>query len=258
MNEAKESRAGTFNRAAEAYDEVRPGYPDALIEDVIRLSGIPEGGRILEIGSGTGQATQPFAVHGYRMLCLEIGDQLAALAARRFAAWENVEIQMGSFEDWDPGGLKFDLVIAATSFHWIDPEIRWTKTASVLKPKGSLAAFSNTHVRRDEGFFAENDEIYRTCAPTLWAARGEGDIWRVQETGSDLFEEPVERKYPWQAEYDARNYIRLLETYSDHIRLPRREREDLFQGIRELINDGYQGSITKHYESVLSVRMKRE
>jgi len=257
MNEAEESRAGTFNRAAEAYDEVRPGYPDALVEDVILLSGIPEGGSILEIGCGTGQATRPFADRGYRMLCLEIGDRLAALAARRFVNWDNVEIRVGSFEDWEPGGRTFDLVIAATSFHWVDPEIRWTKTASVLKPKGPLAIFSNTHVRRDEGFFAENDEIYRTCAPSLWSARTGGDISQVAETGSDLFEEPVERKYPWQAEYDAETYIRLLSTYSDHIRLPDREREALLEGIANLINGRYHGRVTKHYESVLSVRTKR-
>jgi hypothetical protein len=29
------------------YDEMRPGYPDALIADLIVLSAIPPGGRIL-------------------------------------------------------------------------------------------------------------------------------------------------------------------------------------------------------------------
>jgi SAM-dependent methyltransferase len=257
MTDAKMSRASTFNRAAEAYDEVRPGYPDALIEEVVRLSGIREGGAVLEIGCGTGQATQPFAERGYRMLCLEAGDRLAALAARRFADRGHVEIRAISFEDWDPGDSRFDLVIAATSFHWVDPEIRWTKTASVLKPKGSLAIFSNTHVRKDEGFFTEADGIYRTCAPAMWAAQEKKDFQPAPEAGSNLFGEPVERKYPWEAEYDAPTYLRLLSTYSDHIRLPDGEREALFGGIRKLINDKYDGRIVKHYESVLMIRMRR-
>src|SRR5215210_4042068 len=44
----------TFDEAASLYDEVRPGYPEDLFDDIISLSGIPARGRILEIGCGTG------------------------------------------------------------------------------------------------------------------------------------------------------------------------------------------------------------
>jgi len=37
----------TFDEAALLYDEVRPGYPEDLFDDVVALSGIPAGGRIL-------------------------------------------------------------------------------------------------------------------------------------------------------------------------------------------------------------------
>ena len=60
-----------------------------------------------------------------------------------------------SFEAWKPGGRTFDLVLAATSFHWVDPGVRFTKAAAVLRPHGALAVFANQHVRTDEGFFAE-------------------------------------------------------------------------------------------------------
>jgi ubiquinone/menaquinone biosynthesis C-methylase UbiE len=62
------SLKSSFNDVARLYDQTRPGYPEALIEDAIRLSGIPSGGRILEIGCGPGKATLPFARRGYRML----------------------------------------------------------------------------------------------------------------------------------------------------------------------------------------------
>ena len=55
----------TFNTSAEWYDQIRPGYPEALVDDVISLSAIPEDGRILEIGCGTGKATEMFASRGY-------------------------------------------------------------------------------------------------------------------------------------------------------------------------------------------------
>ncbi|MCP4423480.1 MAG: SAM-dependent methyltransferase, partial [Chloroflexi bacterium] len=70
-----------FDEAAELYDEVRPSYPEALVEDVVALSGIGKNGRILEVGPGPGTATLPFAQRGYRMLAIELGEHLAALAA---------------------------------------------------------------------------------------------------------------------------------------------------------------------------------
>jgi ubiquinone/menaquinone biosynthesis C-methylase UbiE len=61
MAEARDRLRTIFDEAVSLYDEVRPGYPEDLFDDVISLSGIPAGGRILEIGCGTGQATVPVA-----------------------------------------------------------------------------------------------------------------------------------------------------------------------------------------------------
>src|ERR671917_2255842 len=90
----------TFDEAASLYDEVRPGYPGELFDDVVSLSGIPAGGRILEIGCGTGQATVPFARRGYRILCVELGENLAAVARKNLAGFPLVEERTGDFESY--------------------------------------------------------------------------------------------------------------------------------------------------------------
>ena len=95
----------TFDEAALLYDEVRPGYPYALFADVVSLSGIPSGGRILEIRCGTGQATVPFARRGYRILCVELGENLAAVARRNLASYPRAEVQTEDFEEWPIGRL---------------------------------------------------------------------------------------------------------------------------------------------------------
>ena len=81
---------GIFDQAAQDYNEVRPGYPQLLVDDIIALSHLPAGGRILEIGCGTGQATLPFARRGYAMFCLDIGKDLAAIAARKCMPFPNL------------------------------------------------------------------------------------------------------------------------------------------------------------------------
>jgi len=72
-----------FDEAAQLYDKARPSYPQQLVEDVMFYANLPSDGRILEIGCGTGQATCLFARHGYRMLCVEPGPNLVALAKEK-------------------------------------------------------------------------------------------------------------------------------------------------------------------------------
>src|SRR5262245_17855886 len=112
-----------FDQVAAEYDAIRPGYPEPLIEDIISMSNLPADGLILEVGCGTGQATIPFAQRGYHMTCLDIGAALAALAAQNCRAYPEVQIQVASFETWEGNPDTFDLIISATAFHWIPPEV---------------------------------------------------------------------------------------------------------------------------------------
>ena len=61
------SKRVAFEEVADLYQEVRPGYPEELVEDILSLSGIASDGRILEIGCGPGNATVAFARRGYRV-----------------------------------------------------------------------------------------------------------------------------------------------------------------------------------------------
>jgi ubiquinone/menaquinone biosynthesis C-methylase UbiE len=255
MRKAIEYLRTTFNDSAEWYDRVRPGYPEALVEDVISLSGISRGGQILEIGCGTGKATELFACRGYAMLCLEIGTDLAAVARQKFRDSENIQITVSSFEEWESGGRVFDLVIAATSFHWVDSAIAYVKSAEMLRPNGSLAVFWNTHIRQDEGFFLRVQDIYRAYAPSMMTTNNPNDY---EPLGTAVFGDTIVKSYKWAVEYKAKEYIDLLGTYSDHISLPAVDRSNLFSGIADLVNREYGGKVLKHYETVLKLRRKRE
>ena len=255
MSSNRERTGNSFNLIAEEYDSVRSSYPSALVDDAISLTDLPMDGRILEIGCGTGKASELFAAKGYALECLDVGADLAAVATEKLNDYKNVQVKVTSFEDWDSDRNLYDLVLAAASFHWIDPQIRFTKSASILKQTGALALFSNSHVRKGEGFFSRVQDVYRIHAPSMARiAKERKKLWTEPVIGEDLFNEPLCRKYPWVAEYRAEEYITLLGTYSDHISLPEDERSKLFEEITKLIQDEYAGVVQKHYEAVLILR----
>ncbi len=212
MTGERERLRSTFDGAALLYDEVRPGYPEALFEDVVSLSGTPAGGRVLEVGCGTGQATLPFARRGYEILCVELGENLATVARRNLAEYPGIEVRVGDFEEYPLPESYFDLVVSATAFHWLDPAVAYPKAARYLKPGGSLALFWNEHVHSDAsgGFFEATQRIYASEAPEIFDGdyggppRPEDLPDRTGEIeGSRLFGPVVRRSFRWDQAYDA-------------------------------------------------------
>ena len=241
----------TFNTAPTLYEDVRPGYPEELIQDIVELSGINDHSRILEVGCGTGKATQPFAEHGYEVLCLDIGADLIAVAKEKLKTFPNVSFVEQGFEKWE-SDREFDLIISATAFHWVDPKVRYLKASEVLKSDGFLAVFSNQHVRKEEGFFTESQSLYDKYYLPLTVDRPPTHATDIP--GVEAFQDPIKRVYPWSQTYTSEQYIKLLGTYSGHIALPDKNKRLLFEGIANLIETKYNGRVTKHYEAVLDLR----
>jgi SAM-dependent methyltransferase len=256
----------TFDQDALLYDQARPGYPEALFDDIVTLAALPPAGRLLEIGCGTGQATRPLAQRGYHMLCIELGANMAAQARRNLAAYPLVNIQTAAFEGWPVEEAAFDLTLSATAFHWIDPAISYQKTAQALKPSGAIALFWHLHVQSEAShrFFEEVEQIYRQQIPEqeekygtlLWPHEITEPVKaEIEQTG--LFGDVTVRRYQWDETYDAASYLRLLDTYSNHRILESHRRDRLYHDIAHLINTRYDGQITKGYLAILYIAQRK-
>jgi SAM-dependent methyltransferase len=127
-------RAGAFGSAADRYDRYRPRYPQSLVAALVA----DHGARALDVGAGTGIASAQLMEAGAEVLAVEPDPRMAALAAGK-----GVHVEQATFEDWQPAGRTYDLVVFAQSFHWMQPERALTKVASILKPGGRLALLSN-------------------------------------------------------------------------------------------------------------------
>jgi len=124
---------------------------------------------VLEIGCGTGQATVPLAERGYRIVAVELGTDMAAVARRNLAAFDAVEVVTAAFEEWPLPGEPFDVVFSATAFHWIDPAVRVSKSADALRPGGLLATVATHHIAGgtwNEAFFADIQRCYERFDPS--------------------------------------------------------------------------------------------
>ena len=248
-----------FDQDAERYDRARPGYPSALFDDLADLTAIGPGSRVLEIGPGTGQATLPLAQRGCQVVAVELGADLAAIARRNLARFPKVEVVTAAFEDWPLPPEPFDLVLAATAFHWVDPSVRTDKVADALRPGGSLATVTTHHVAGgDESFFAEVQDCYVRWdpdTPTALSLKPADDIPTAHyDLGqSARFGPATLRRYEWDRSYTTATYIDLLLTYSGHRALEPTAQRNLLDCIAHLIDSAYGGQITKRYLTELRV-----
>jgi SAM-dependent methyltransferase len=255
-------RARTFDEIAELYDRARPYYHRELFDDLFRLSGIaPETARILEIGCGTGRATEPLVRLGCEIVCVELGSNLARIASEKLAQFPRVQVINANFENWDdPEARAFDIVFAATSWHWIDPKLRYQKAAQALKPGGSLAFTIGTHAFPPDvdPFFFKIQPAYSAVGlpwPGDWPPPPP-ERWpdsRAEIEASGLFEDVQVVRYLWTDEYDADSHVALMQTASDHRLLEEDKREWLFSEMHRLISARPAGRITKHQLTILHI-----
>jgi len=249
----------TFDQDAELYDHARPGYPRELFDDLEDLGGVRSGSRVLEIGCGTGQATVPLAERGCRIVAVELGPGMAAVARRNLARFPEAEVAVAAFEDWPLPAEPFDAVVAATAWHWIDPATRVAKAAQALRPGGMLATIFSQHVAGGtEAFFVDVQDCYERWDPDTPpglrlppAADLPDDAQELE--GSDQFGPALFRRYEWDVTYSTEAYLDVLRTYSGHRAMAPAARDGLLACIGDLIETGYGGRVTKRYLTSLRI-----
>ncbi len=255
----RESLRTTFEEVPELYDRVRPTYPPPLFDELVVLAGLPERARLLEIGTGPGKATVPLAQRGFELVGIELGPKLAALARRNLAGFPNVEIVNAQFETWEPAVADFDAVVSFTALHWIDPAVRYEKTARLLKEGGSLVVVETSHALPEGGdpFWVEVEDDYREVIPGEEGkpppAPDEIVGMSEEPEASGRFARAAVRRYLWDVTYSAEEYVGVLETYSGHRALDLELRERLYERIRRRIDARPGREVRKSYLALMTV-----
>jgi ubiquinone/menaquinone biosynthesis C-methylase UbiE len=206
---ARRHQRTLFDGAAGLYAATRPGYQRELAEFVAATAGLSAGAPVLEVGCGTGQLTEHLAALGLRVTAIDIGASMVAAAERRLSAWA-ISFWTGPYEDLRVPDHSFDLIVSGAAFHWIDPEVRFAKSARLLRAGGWLAVAGNSD---------SYDEPVESALQGMWRARGDvTGAWATQRVdaeaiaGTGLFGTPVERSWSQRLSRSAEQVIGVENT----------------------------------------------
>ncbi|MHB1592854.1 MAG: class I SAM-dependent methyltransferase [Streptosporangiaceae bacterium] len=213
--------AESFGIDAEGYDRARPGYPDALVARIVAES---PGRELLDVGCGTGIAARQFQAAGCTVLGVDPDARMA-----KFARTRGLPVEVSTFEAWDPRDRRFDAVIAAQSWHWVDPAASAAKAAQVLRPGGRLAIFGHVYeppAEVAEPFLAAFQRVVPDSPFASLPARRPLDLYQalyakiadaIRETGQ--FREPEQWRFDWERSYTRDQWLALLPTTGGLTRL---------------------------------------
>lgn len=203
-------RAEAFGAAAQEYDRYRKRYPQSLVAGL--LAG--QGERALDVGAGTGIASGQLTRAGAEVLAVEPDERMA-----RIARDKGIAVEQTTFEDWQPAGRSFDLVLFAQSFHWVEPRTALKKTAEVLTPNGRLALLSNritpTSPTQEHIDTAYSGYLESTQRPPIDAVHDEELAALIEECGFSI----ERRSVVEELHYSTPEWISLLFTYSNVLTL---------------------------------------
>lgn len=225
-----------FDRIPEEFDRWRPRYCEALFADLIGYAALGTDKNVLEIGPGTGQATEPILKTGCTYTAIELGEHLTQFMKEKFDRYKNFSIVNDDFETHDFGKGAFDLVYSAAAIQWIPETIAFPKTFELLKSGGTLAMF----LTRSE-YQSSNPDLYdriQEVYSEYFRPEQNYTCRMVYENVQDYGFLPPERcEYHGQRVFTADEYAAFSATHCDHIVLEEPYRTKFFDGLRKAVRD---------------------
>ena len=240
-----------FDEIVVNYDKARWDYPPELFSDIFSYIGANTERNALEIGVGTGKATAPFLSAGYTVTAVELGTNMAEFVKDKYKEYSGFDVIVSSFEDVDLGDNSYDIIYAASAFHWVDAKVGCPKAFRFLKSGGVFALFRNNLINGYEAY-KETEDLYEKYYLSVYPANRQHSSPRTREDLSSSsgiyngyrfydmeqygFTDVSMKFYDVTISYSADEYIALLETQADHRGLPESNKRLLYEGIREIIN----------------------
>jgi SAM-dependent methyltransferase len=226
-----------FDTIPERFDKFRPRYSADLFEYLIKTAGIGPDKKVLEIGPGTGQATDPILNTGCDYNAIELGEHLYAKMKEKYDSYPNFHIVNDDFITHDFGDTKFDMIYSAATIQWIPQDIAFAKCFDLLKEGGILAMMLTRSEYRsnDEALYEKIQALYdKYYKPEIPYTHGKFDYTAAPEYG---YLEVEKYEFKGQRIFNADEYVQFSGTHCDHIVIPEPIRNEFFKGLKNAVLD---------------------
>ena len=240
--------AQSFGIDPQRYDRTRAAYPQAMIERIVGAAAGPE---FLNVGSGTGIEARQFQAAGCAVLGVEPDARMA-----EFARAAGLDVEVATFEEWEPAGRVFDAVVCGTAWHWVDPLAGAAKAGRILRPGGVLAPFGHVY-EPPAPVAAAIATAFRRVAPDSPVGQpGPGSIREgyraLYDRAADAiravggFAEPEVWRYDWERDYTRDELLDLVPTSGGMTTLPAEQVAEVLAEVGVAV-DAVGGVVTMPY-----------
>ncbi len=240
----------SFSSISDEYDKNRIDYPEELIDFII--SKIKDKSNILEIGAGTGIASEMFAKKGFSLSLVEPSKNLLDIAKKKLQSYKMAYFN-DSFENVNLPENSFDLVFSAQAFHWIDPDIGFQKVYDLMKNDGYFTVFWNVYHNDGSKLLREVKALYDNHCPDFNMGRAAEIIESLR--ASDLFRNSEKKQYQREVVIGKSRYFEMVKTYSWVASLSPEKKELFVEELDDILSK-YEEKIKVPYETLMGIVQK--
>ncbi|MBP5639128.1 MAG: methyltransferase domain-containing protein [Victivallales bacterium] len=225
-----------FDTIPEKFDKYRVRYSQELFSQFIEMAHITADSTVLELGPGTGQATDPILNTGCDYNAIEIGDNFCGVLQRKYGSCKNFTLIHDDFITHDFGGQRFDVIYSAATIQWIPEDVAFSKTFALLKPGGMLVMMKlqGDYKTPNEALYRRIQQVYDTwykpdipyaCKFTYENALNYGYVdFRRQD-------------FHGRRVLTTDDYINYCGTHSDHLTIPEPYKTNFFTALRKTVDE---------------------
>jgi trans-aconitate methyltransferase len=217
-----------------------------VFDDIMEIANLSGGAATIEVGAGTGIATEPLVERGLAVTAIEPAAEMAALAEAKLA--DRAQMFMGRFEDYS-AQRSVELVASFNAWHWVEPRVALERVAELIEPGGYLALIWTEVISwGQEPLEQRLAEVFGSP----WEKRFEhvdGSIQPVRD--DDRFNEFQVRPHSFTRSLDAETFVAVTKTYGGH------RTDEQYRAIEGIINNEFGGAIKKTEDAALYIARRR-
>lgn len=203
-----------FEDLAVAYARTRPNYPKQLVEIIENKLNLRKGGKIADIGAGTGLSSALFLERGYEAIVVDVSEKMLAEAKWFLKDYYHIQYVTASAEKTGLDSGCVTAVIIGQAFHWFSTEKAVKEFHRILGKGGGLALFWNNRDDEHSPFFAEFTQLIKKYNKKYEPPYRDENKWMPLFKNSKYFESPERTELTHSVEYTKERFLQLTESVS--------------------------------------------